>query len=68
MEWLNEASLSTDIQLKAENLSKVQEIMINKEPLLLNTSFLDEILHFANHKNKEIKNVVAAFIEEAGLV
>ncbi|KAJ8684463.1 hypothetical protein QAD02_020255 [Eretmocerus hayati] len=65
VEWLNEASISNSETVKVQNLSKVQEILLNKEPLLLNT-YLDEVLQFAVDRNAEVRKAIAGFIEDVG--
>lgn len=65
-EWLNEASMSnTDSAVKVQNLCKVQEILLNKEPLLLNV-YLDDILQFAIDRIADVRKTIAGFIEDAG--
>ncbi|XP_015610116.1 symplekin [Cephus cinctus] len=65
VEWLNEASLGSNDTVKVSNLLKVQEILIHKEPQLLNL-YLDEALQFSLDRNSEVRKTVAGFIEEAG--
>ncbi|XP_014229710.1 symplekin [Trichogramma pretiosum] len=64
VEWLNEASISNDEAIKVENLSKVQEIIINQEPLLLD-NYLEEVLQFALDRNAKVRQSIAGLIEEA---
>ncbi|XP_066581188.1 symplekin [Prorops nasuta] len=66
VEWLNEASLSPIENVKIENLCKVQEVLINKEPQLLNL-YLDDMLQFSLDRNAEVRKTVTGFIEEAGV-
>ncbi|CAB0038319.1 unnamed protein product [Trichogramma brassicae] len=66
VEWLNEASISNDETVKVENLSKVQEIIINQEPLLLD-NYLEEVLQFALDRNAKVRQSIAGLIEEAAL-
>ncbi|XP_058793524.1 symplekin [Phymastichus coffea] len=65
VEWLNEAATTNDDNLKVQNLYKVQEIILNKEPLLLDNC-LDEILQFAVDRNSDVRKAIAGFIEDAG--
>lgn len=65
MEWLNEAIMTNSDTVKVQNLCKAQEILINKEPHLLN-DHLDDVLQFGVDRNAEVKKTVAAFIEEVG--
>ncbi|KAG8237774.1 hypothetical protein J437_LFUL017090 [Ladona fulva] len=60
---LNEAAVSTDT-VKTDNLRKVQEIIIHKEPNLLD-NFLDEMLGFQNDRCADVRKFVVGFIEEA---
>uniref|UniRef100_A0A3P9LS19 Symplekin n=1 Tax=Oryzias latipes TaxID=8090 RepID=A0A3P9LS19_ORYLA len=63
VELLNQASLiPTDEKLTA--LKQVQELIINKDPSLLD-NFLDEIIAFQTDKSIEVKKFVIGFIEEA---
>lgn len=65
IELLNEATLTTTDTVKTTNLSKVKEILLHKEPQLLNT-YLDDVLQFSTDKNGEVKKTVTGFIEEVG--
>ncbi|XP_062844491.1 symplekin [Trichomycterus rosablanca] len=63
VELLNTASLkSTDEKLTI--LKQVQELIINKDPTLLD-NYLDEMLAFQSDKSVEVKKFVIGFIEEA---
>ena len=64
VQWLNEASVSTDVKLKVENIHKVQELLINQNPHLLD-SFLDDVLAFQSDRNMEVRRSVVGFIEES---
>ena len=65
VELLNEASTSTDTSEKLESLRKVQELLVHKEPVLLD-NFLDEMMGFSqNNHNQEVRKFVVGFIEEA---
>ncbi|KAI5704454.1 hypothetical protein M8J75_005471 [Diaphorina citri] len=62
--WLNEANVTRDQKKAIENLFKVKEIVIQKEPILL-TTFLDTILSLQVSRNTDIKKFVVGFIEDA---
>uniref|UniRef100_A0A1A8J5X7 Symplekin n=1 Tax=Nothobranchius kuhntae TaxID=321403 RepID=A0A1A8J5X7_NOTKU len=63
VELLNQAALMpTDEKLTI--LKQVQELIINKDPSLLD-NFLDEIIAFQTDKSIEVRKFVIGFIEEA---
>ncbi|KAM4608895.1 symplekin [Polymixia lowei] len=63
VELLNQAALiGTDEKLTV--LKQVQELIINKDPSLLD-NFLDEIIAFQTDKSMEVRKLVIGFIEEA---
>ncbi|XP_072252644.1 symplekin [Leuresthes tenuis] len=63
VELLNQAALiPTDEKLTV--LKQVQELIINKDPSLLD-NFLDEIIAFQTDKSIEVRKFVIGFIEEA---
>ncbi|XP_016372754.1 symplekin-like [Sinocyclocheilus rhinocerous] len=63
VELLNQAALiSTEEKLIV--LKQVQELIINKDPSLLD-NFLDEIIAFQTDKSIEVRKFVIGFIEEA---
>ncbi|XP_069554867.1 symplekin [Brachyistius frenatus] len=63
VELLNQAALiPTDEKLAV--LKQVQELIINKDPSLLD-NFLDEIIAFQTDKSIEVRKFVIGFIEEA---
>lgn len=62
---MNEISVSTSDEEKVKNLSKIQEIVINRSPELL-PLYLDETLQFAVDRSAEMRKSVIGFIEEAG--
>lgn len=64
VEWLNEANVSTDPKAKVESIIKVQEIIINQHPHLLD-AFLDDVLAFQSDRNMEVRRTVVGFIEES---
>ncbi|CAF0878916.1 unnamed protein product [Brachionus calyciflorus] len=63
-ELLNEASISNKDSVRLTNLKHVQELIVYKNPELLD-NFLDEILQFQLDKSGEVKKFVVSFIEEA---
>ncbi|XP_023330368.1 symplekin [Eurytemora carolleeae] len=64
IELLNNAQMNTGDNSKLDSLKIVQEIVVHKEPDLLD-NFLDEILAFQTDRNQEVRKFVVAFIEEA---
>ncbi|KAJ8266595.1 hypothetical protein GJAV_G00132310 [Gymnothorax javanicus] len=63
VDLLNQAALiSTENKLTV--LKQVQELIINKDPSLLD-NFLDEIIAFQSDKSIEVRKFVIGFIEEA---
>ncbi|KAM3607486.1 uncharacterized protein V6R79_008597 [Siganus canaliculatus] len=63
VDLLNQAALiSTDEKLTV--LKQVQELIINKDPSLLD-NFLDELIAFQTDKSIEVRKFVIGFIEEA---
>lgn len=63
VELLNQAALiATDSKLTV--LKQVQELIINKDPSLLD-NFLDEMIAFQTDKSMEVRKFVIGFIEEA---
>ncbi|XP_042351036.1 symplekin [Plectropomus leopardus] len=63
VDLLNQAALiSTDEKLTV--LKQVQELIINKDPSLLD-NFLDEMIAFQTDKSIEVRKIVIGFIEEA---
>uniref|UniRef100_A0AAQ5ZCJ3 Symplekin C-terminal domain-containing protein n=1 Tax=Amphiprion ocellaris TaxID=80972 RepID=A0AAQ5ZCJ3_AMPOC len=63
VELLNQAALiPTDEKLAV--LKQVQELIINKDPSLLD-NFLDEMIAFQTDKSIEVRKFVIGFIEEA---
>ncbi|XP_008544685.1 symplekin [Microplitis demolitor] len=65
VEWLNEAAVSQNDQIKVGNLNKIQEYLINKDPQLMNI-YLNEVLQFCSDRNAEVRKTIAGFIEQAG--
>ena len=65
VELLNDASTSTDTSEKLDALRKVHELLVHKEPVLLD-NFLDEMMGFSQkHHSQEVRKFVVGFIEEA---
>ncbi|XP_028823500.1 symplekin-like [Denticeps clupeoides] len=63
VDLLNQAALiATESKLTV--LKQVQELIINKDPSLLD-NFLDEIIAFQTDKSMEVRKFVIGFIEEA---
>ncbi|XP_043918440.1 symplekin isoform X2 [Protopterus annectens] len=63
VDLLNQASLAVS-DAKLTMLKQVQELIINKDPTLLD-NFLDEIIAFQADKMVEVRKFVVGFIEEA---
>lgn len=63
VDLLNQAALITS-DSKITLLKQVQELIINKDPTLLD-NFLDEIIAFQVDKSIEVRKFVIGFIEEA---
>ncbi|XP_071979325.1 symplekin [Engystomops pustulosus] len=63
VELLNMAALATN-DSKITMLKQVQELIINKDPTLLD-NFLDEIIAFQADKSVDVRKFVVNFIEEA---
>ena len=62
---LNTAQLSSSADsAKLDNLRKVQEIIVNREPDLLD-NFLDEVLAFQTDRSQDVRKFVVGFIEDA---
>nr|XP_020642792.1 symplekin [Pogona vitticeps] len=63
VDLLNQAALINN-ESKITILKQVQELIINKDPTLLD-NFLDEIIAFQADKSVEVRKFVIGFIEEA---
>ncbi|CAB4003514.1 Symplekin [Paramuricea clavata] len=63
IDLLNQAQLAKKDN-KLHYLKQVQELIVNKEPALLD-NFLDEILVFQHDQTTEVRKFVLGFIEEA---
>ena len=62
---LNNAQISSNNDsTKLDNLRKVQEIIVNKDPNLLD-NFLDEVLAFQTDRSQDVRKFVVGFIEAA---
>lgn len=64
VDLLNKASLMVHETEKLTNLKMVEELIVNKEPSLLD-NFLDEMLAFQTDKSVEVKKYVIHFMEQA---
>ncbi|EEC20484.1 symplekin, putative [Ixodes scapularis] len=66
VELINQAAVLQNLKdhQKVTNLRQVQELIVFKEPNLLD-NFLDEMLAFQNDRSQEIRKFVVGFIEEA---
>ncbi|GFY78958.1 symplekin [Trichonephila inaurata madagascariensis] len=61
---LRDASLSKDEKGTLKYLTTVQELIIDKEPMLLD-NFLDEVISFQHHQNSNVRKFIIQFIENA---
>lgn len=64
VELINQATLLSKDTQKVVNLKQVQELIVNKEPNLLD-NFLDEMIAFQHDKNVEVRKCVVGFVEAA---
>uniref|UniRef100_A0A023GMD5 Putative mrna cleavage and polyadenylation factor ii complex subunit pta1 n=1 Tax=Amblyomma triste TaxID=251400 RepID=A0A023GMD5_AMBTT len=66
VELINHSALHQSIKdhQKVNNLRQVQELIVFKEPDLLD-NFLDEMLAFQNDRSSEVRKFIVGFIEEA---
>lgn len=64
VDWLNEAQLASD-QEKLQLLQKVTEIIVNKEPELLD-NFMDDMIAFQADRNADVRRAVITFFEMTG--
>ena len=53
-----------DDQIKVDAIVKIQELVIHREPALLD-NFLDEVTAFQNDRSVEVRRSIVGFIEEA---
>lgn len=59
--------MSPTEDVKVANICKVQEVLLNKEPHLLQL-YLENILEFAADRSAEVRKTIIGFVEEAGLL
>lgn len=64
VDLLNEASLARDAKEKLKSLEIVRELLLHKEPQLLD-NFLDEVTGFQKDRSPEVRKFVVGFIEGA---
>ncbi|XP_069500751.1 symplekin isoform X2 [Ambystoma mexicanum] len=64
VDLLNHAALATSNDGKINILKQVQELIVNKDPNLLD-NFLDEMIAFQSDKSIDVRKFVIGFIEEA---
>ncbi|XP_066281930.1 symplekin-like [Branchiostoma lanceolatum] len=64
VDLLNQASLMPKDVQKINTLKQVQELIVQKDPALLD-NFLDEMLAFQQDKSADVRKFVVGFIEEA---
>lgn len=64
VELLNQASLMTRDALKVGNLKQVQELIVHKDPNLLD-NFFDEMMQFQSDRSVDVRKFVVGFMEEA---
>lgn len=57
--------MSNNDTTKITNLSKLHEVLINKDVELLDF-YLEEVLQFSLDKNSDVRKTICGFIEEAG--
>lgn len=65
VEWLNEANMSQNDSVKTANLSKIQEVILNKDIEML-SDYIDEVLAFVVDKSAAVRSTISGFIEVAG--
>nr|CAB3266754.1 symplekin [Phallusia mammillata] len=61
---LNQASMAKKDSEKVEKLQQVQELVINKQPELLD-NFTDEVVAFQADRSSDVRKFVVGFMEEA---
>ncbi|XP_022085906.1 symplekin-like [Acanthaster planci] len=64
IDLINQTHLLTKDSQKIANLKHVQELIVHKDPTLLD-NFLDEVLQFQHDKSADVRKFVVGFIEEA---
>lgn len=63
VELLNSAALAVEANQKLKSLKIVQELLVHREPALLD-NFLDEVMGFQKDLSQEVRKFVVGFIEE----
>ncbi|ODN04325.1 Symplekin [Orchesella cincta] len=63
-ELLTKATVTESEKVKLENLMRVKEIIINKQPALLD-NFLNEMLDFQTDNNADVRCYILEFVEDA---
>ncbi|XP_076441819.1 symplekin-like [Babylonia areolata] len=64
VDLLNQASLLPNDSDKVSNLRQVQELIIHKDPELLD-NFLDEVIAFQSDRSVDVRKCIIGFMEEA---
>ena len=64
VELLNQAAFLTSEKERIATLCQVQELVVHREPELLDT-FYEEIVAFQSDRNSDVRKWVVGFIEEA---
>lgn len=57
--------MSQSEAIKTANLSKIQEVILNKDIEML-PDYIDEVLAFVIDKSAEVRKSICSFIEVAG--
>ena len=63
-ELLTKAAVTSNDQVKLENLARVKEIIVSRQPALLD-NFLDEMLNFQLDNIPDVRRYILQFIEDA---
>lgn len=63
-ELLTKATVTSSEKTKLENLQRVSDILINKQPALLD-NFLNEMLDFQTDSNADVRKFILDFVESA---
>lgn len=63
VECFNEISLKNDQNVKCENITKIQELILHHEVDLLD-EFIEDILALSHDSNAEVRKAIAGFIEK----
>lgn len=64
---ITKAAVTHSERIKLESLMRVKEIIINKQPALLD-NFLNEMLDFQTDNNEDVRCYMLEFVEDAWLV